>query len=212
MKKILLGLFVLGFTIPAYAAPNSVIGATPLQTDTAHAVSVGWPSLAYEWWHSGKTDWALGAELVYGDWSGEFSDVDIGLAINVPFRWHLRERGRVNVAFKLAPGGLIGSIDSPGNDLFVGGIRMEAGLPISIDIDSQFRFITGVTVPFTVMFVESADPFVIIPIMPRLGVEFGVADNVVPFLLVELGPTIAVGDFGSEVEFGIRASVGALFW
>lgn len=212
MKKILFLIFVLSFNLRAQASPNSVIGATPLQTDTAHAVSVGWPSLAYEWWHSGKQDWALGAELVYGDWSGNFSDVDIGLAINVPFRWHLRERGRVNVAFKLAPGGLMGTINSPGDDLFVGGIRMEAGLPISIDIDSQFRFITGVSVPFTVMFVENSDPFVVIPIMPRLGVEVAVAENVTPFLLVELGPTIAVGDFGSEVEFGVRASVGALFW
>jgi len=41
-----------------------------LKSETVHNTGVGWPSLFYEWWNKGQgnLDWALGAELVYGDW------------------------------------------------------------------------------------------------------------------------------------------------
>ncbi len=201
-------------TTTSYAAPTSLIGGKAMQESNAHYVALGWPSIAYEWWNAGSNmDWAIGGELVYGDWSGEFSNVDIGVAVNIPLRWHLHQEGRTNVAFKLAPGGLIGSVDAPGSDLFVFGMRAEMGVPISIELNDKVNLITGASVPFTVMFVENADAFVVIPIMPRIGVEFAATPTITPFFLMELGPTIAAGGgFGTEVELGLRAWVGSVFW
>ncbi|MEZ4845953.1 MAG: hypothetical protein R2877_03005 [Bdellovibrionota bacterium] len=188
-------------------------GGKRLAVDDAHYAAVGWPSLAYEWWQQGgNMDWAIGAELVYGDWSGEFSNVDVGFALNVPMKWQLSQSGRANIAFKLAPGGMIGGISAPGSDVFVAGFRAEMAVPISIDMNERINLLTGVSSPFTLMFVEGADPFVIIPIMPRLGVEFAAADWITPFMLLEIGPVIAVGDFGSEIELGLRASIGSVFF
>jgi hypothetical protein len=212
MKKIILYLSLILITIPAYAGPGSVLGGKPMSTPTAHYVGLGWPSLSYEWWHAGNPDWAIGGELVYGDWSGNFSDVDIGFAMNVPLRWHLSQEGKVDVGFLLTPGALIGSINAPGDDLFVLGIRGQMGVPITIDLDNRFNLITGVVVPFTVLFVEHADDFVIIPILPRIGIEFEASRSITPFLLMELGPTIAIGGGDTNVELGIRASMGAVFW
>lgn len=162
--------------------------------------------------HSGRPDWAIGGELVYGDWSGEFSNVDIGFALNVPFRWHLRQSGRADFGFKFAPGALIGSNDAPGNDQMVGAVRAEMGVPISINVTNGINVLTGVTVPFTVMFPEGVDAYVIVPIMPRIGIEFEASNSFTPFFVMEFGPTVAIGDFGSEVEFGLRAWVGSVFW
>lgn len=212
MKKFTICLVMLFFSISAHAGPSSVLGAKPLPDSSVHHVGVGWPSVAYEWWNAGSPDWAISAEMVYGDWSGEFSDVDIGAALNVPFRWQLKQNGRAHVALEMAPGGLIGSNDAPGGDLFVFGLRAEMGVPVSIDLNDRISFLTGVSAPFSVMFVESADPYVVIPLMPRLGVEFAVDESIAPFLLVELGPTIAVGDFGTEVELGLRSWIGVDFW
>ncbi|MCC7459955.1 MAG: hypothetical protein IT286_01510 [Proteobacteria bacterium] len=213
MKKILVSLALLLSAIPVYAGPTTPLGGKRLSADSAHYAAVGWPSLSYEWWQQGgNMDWAIGAELVYGDWSGEFSDVDIGLALNVPMKWHISRSGRADVGFKFAPGGLIGGIDAPGSDIFVGAFRAEMALPISIDMNDRINLLTGVSAPVTVMFVESVDPYVILPIMPRIGVEFAAESWIAPFMLLEMGPVIAVGDFGAEVEFGIRASIGSVFF
>jgi len=48
----------------AFAGPPSLIGGKPMGEGTAHQVGVGWPSLFYEWWHSGTPEWAIGGELV----------------------------------------------------------------------------------------------------------------------------------------------------
>jgi len=66
-----------------------------LKSEVVHNTGIGWPSLFYEWWNKGQgnLDWALGAELVYGDWSGAFSDVSVGLAFNAPLA-HPREEAR----------------------------------------------------------------------------------------------------------------------
>jgi hypothetical protein len=70
MRFILTLLLVLGVASTALAGPQSTIGAT------------GWPSTSYEWWNkgSGKLDWALGGELVYGPWSGAWDDPRIAFA------------------------------------------------------------------------------------------------------------------------------------
>lgn len=212
MKKIIVGIALLFFTIPVYAGPSSILGGKPMSSDTAHYVGLGWPSLAYEWWHVGSPEWAIGGELVYGDWSGEFSHVDIGFALNVPLRWHLHQDESVDVGLRLAPGVLIGSNDAPGDDQLVMAIRGEAGIPVTVDLVDRINLITGATIPFTVLFVENADAFVTIPILARIGVEFEATPSIVPFFLLELGPTIAVGDFGSELELGVRAWIGSVFW
>lgn len=212
MKKIIVCLALTLFAGTSFAGPGSVLGGKPMAGGTAHYAALGWPSLAYEWWHAGSPDWAIGGELVYGDWSGEFSNVDVGFALNVPFRWHLRQNGRADIAFRFAPGALIGSNNGPGNDQFVAAVRGDMGVPITISLDNRINLITGVTVPFTVMFVENVDAYVIVPILPRIGVEFAASQSISPLLMLELGPTIAIGDFGTELELGVRAWIGAVFW
>ena len=77
MKRVLLFMF---WMIPSisFAYPATILGGKRMEYGMAHNVSVGWPSVSYEWWNAGRPDWALGAEIVYGDWSGEYSDVTIG--------------------------------------------------------------------------------------------------------------------------------------
>ena len=195
----------------AFAGPPSLLGGKPMSGGTAHNVGAGWPSLFYEWWHSGNPDWAIGGELVYGDWSGEFSDVEIGGAFNVPLRWHLAKSGPTDVAFRLTPGVLIGNMEHGPDDDFVFGLRGEFAVPITIDLHPKVNLITGVTVPFSVFFVEDSDDYVVIPILARIGAEVKATNTVTPWLLFELGPGIAAGDFGSEVEFAFRIWVGSAF-
>lgn len=200
----------------AFAGPPSLTGGKRLQSRTAHHLGVGWPSLTYEWWHSGKLEWALGAELVYGDWSGAFSDVQIGGAFNIPLRWHLKTRGHRNaitdIAFRFTPGVLVGNIEAPGDDLFVFGVRGEFAVPVSIDVHERVNIVTGAAIPVSVYFVEDGDPFVVLPLLGRIGVEVGATERIVPWLLFELGPGLAFGDFGTEVEFAFRIWVGTTFF
>jgi len=172
---------------------------------------VGWPSLFYEWWHAGNPDWAIGGELVYGDWSGEFSDVKVGGAVNVPLRWHLNRSGSADIAFRLAPGLLLGAMEGGRNDdRFVFGLRAEAGVPITVDLHPKVNLITGGTVPFSVFFVDGRDDYVVLPILARIGAEVKATNTITPWMLFELGPTMKFGG-GSEVDFGFRVWVGSFF-
>jgi hypothetical protein len=195
----------------AFAGPPSLLGGKPMSNGTAHQVGVGWPSLFYEWWHSGDPDWAIGSELVYGDWSGEFSDVEIGGAFNVPLRWHIHQSGNTDVAFRLVPGVLIGGIERRRDDRFVFGLRGEMGVPITVDLHPKVNLITGGTIPFSVFFEEDSDPYVVLPILARIGAEFKATNTITPWLLFELGPGMAFGNSGVEVEFAFRIWVGSAF-
>ncbi|MEW6443875.1 MAG: hypothetical protein AB1640_23265 [bacterium] len=195
----------------AFAGPPSLLGGKPLPGGTAHRVGAGWPSLLYEWWHAGNPDWAIGGELVYGEWSGEYSDVEIGGAFNVPLRWHIGGGGAVDVAFRLTPGVLFGSAEERREDDFVFGLRGEFGIPITIDLSPEVNLVTGVMVPFSAFFVDDADDYVVIPILPRIGAELKATNTITPWLLLELGPAIAAGEFGSDVDFAFRVWVGSTF-
>lgn len=204
-------LFLILLGNAAYAGPASVISGEPMTSSTAHQVGLGWPSVYYEWWHSGNPDWALGGELVYGDWSGEFSNVEIGGAFNVPFRWHLMESGITDVGFRVAPGVLVGETGGK-NERFVFGARAEIGVPVSVDLHPKVNLVTGGVVPATFMWVKGADPFVVIPILGQIGVEVAATPTIAPWLLLQLGPGLAFGDFGAEVEFAFRVWMGATFF
>jgi hypothetical protein len=197
----------------AFAGPPSLLGGKPMAGGTAHLVGVGWPSLSYEWWHAGSPEWAIGAELVYGDWSGEFSDVEIGGAVNVPVQWHLLRSGATNVAFRVTPGFLVGSAEAGRrDDEFVFGLRGEMGVPVTIDLTPKVNLITGGTIPLSFLFVEDSDDLVVLPILARIGAEFQATNSITPWLLFELGPGFAFGDFGTETEFAFRIRVGSAFW
>ena len=209
-KKLFLIIVLLSFS--SHAGPPSVLGGKPMDTDTVHNVGLGWPSVFYEWWHSGNPDWAIGGELVYGDWSGDFTDVEIGFALNAPFRWQLRNQGITDIALRVAPGAIIGSVEAVGSDLLLGGVRADVGLPISVAVDDKFNIITGGTLPLTLIFLESADPYFVVPLMARIGFEVQATETIAPSLLFEAGPAIAIGDFGTEVDFAIRAWFGSIFF
>jgi len=212
MKKAFATLLLMLFAGTAFAGPPSVLGGKPLPAGTAHNVGAGWPSLMYEWWHSGSPDWALGAELVYGDWSGEYSDVEIGGAFNLPLRWHIAHSGSVDAAFQVTPGVLFGDAEERHQDGFVFGLRGEFGVPVTIDVSPDVNLITGVTVPFSAFFVEDSDDYVVIPILARIGAEVKAARAITPWVLLELGPGIAAGGFGSDVDFAFRVRIGSAFW
>ena len=180
----------------AYAGPPSIMGAKPMGSNTAHHMGLGWPSVFYEYWRAGNPDWGIGGELVYGDWSGDFSDVEIGGALNVPLRWRLSDQGRTAIAFRLAPGALIASVDGgPFNDRFAAGIRCEMGIPVSVDLHEKVNLITGGNIPASVYFIENSDPFVVIPILGRIGAEVEAKSTITPYVLVELGSCNCVRRF-----------------
>lgn len=223
------GTFIVALVVSntAFAGPQSTIGGKPLKTETAHNVGVGWPSLFYEWWHNGKgkLDWALGGELVYGDWSGAYSDVAVGFAFNVPLRWHIHHnrhaRSTVDVGLRFTPGAMVGGSEGrrfappfggPADRRVMGGLRAEIAVPVSIDVHERVSVVTGGAIPLTLMFAEGSDPWGIIPLMVRMGVEINAAPKVAPWFLLELGPGIGVGNRGSDVDFAFRVWVGTAFW
>jgi hypothetical protein len=183
-----------------------------MQAGTAHNIGLGWPSISYEWWNSGRPDWALGAELVYGDWSAEFSDVTIGLGLNVPFRFHLATKGRVNVGFRLTPGVLLADWHENHDDIFVLGVRGEVAVPISIGLTNQVNLITGVAAPVGVYIPEHGDSVFVFPILARIGVEFVPEMPYAVWLLAEVGPTIGHSSSQTHVDPGFRIWIGTTIW
>ena len=199
----------------AFAGPPSIEGAKPMGSATAHHVAVGWPSLKYEWWNQGKgLDWALGAELVYGDWVGEYSDINIGAAFNVPLRWHLKHRNKVDIGLRFTPGLLIGEYERGRfrDDLFVIGIRAQLGVPVSVDVHEKVNIITGVSIPFSLFVVEDFQDYFVLPILGRIGVEVKANEKLFPFFLLELGPAIAFFDGNSDANLAFRAWAGLTIW
>lgn len=235
MRATAVFILVLAMSSTAFAGPQSTIGGKPLKSDTVHNAGVGAPSLFYEWWNNGrgKLDWALGAELVYANWSGAFSDMAIGLALNAPLRWHIHHKGHAkattDVGFRFTPGVMVGSGRCRGRragfcfdnrfDPFdrrrraTGGIRAELAIPISIDVHERVSVVTGGTIPLTFMFARDVNPWGIIPLMVRLGVEINASPKVAPFFLLELGPAIGIfGNGFSDVDFAFRVWFGTAFW
>ncbi|MGD8318334.1 MAG: hypothetical protein PVH76_11325 [Myxococcales bacterium] len=225
MRVFLTLVLALAISNSALAGPQSTIGGKPLKTDMAHNVGVGWPSLFYEWWNKGKgkLDWALGGELVYGDWSGAYSDVAAGFAFNVPLRWHIHNRkhakSTTDVGLRFTPGAMVGGSErgSPPfgvqlDNRVMGGVRAELAVPVSIDVHQRVNVVTGFAMPLTLMFAKDQDPWGIIPLLIRMGVEINAAPKVAPFFLFELGPGIGVGNGGSDVDFAFRIWVGTAFW
>jgi hypothetical protein len=216
----------------AFAGPQSTIGGKPLKSDTVHNAGVGAPSLFYEWWNNGrgKLDWALGVELVYANWSGAYSDMAIGLALNAPLRWHLSQRrhakATTDVGFRFTPGVMVGSARGRGRrgpffyypfypfdgHRAAGGVRAELAVPVSVDVHERVSVVTGATIPLTLMFARDVNPWVVIPLLVRLGVEINASPKVAPFFLLELGPAIGVGSRVSDVDFAFRVWVGTSFW
>jgi hypothetical protein len=195
----------------AFAGPPSLSGGKPMPVGTAHQVGVGWPSLFYEWWHSGTPDWAIGGEMVYGDWSAGFSDVTIGGAVNAPFRWHITKTGVTDIAFQVKPGMLFASREVGRGDRFVFGLRGELSLPVTIELTPKVNLITGGAIPLTYMIVDDADDLFVLPLLARIGAEVQATEKITPWLLFELGPAIGFGD-GTETEFAFRIWVGSAFW
>jgi hypothetical protein len=195
----------------AFAGPATTMGGKEIPVGTSHQVGVGWPSLFYEWWHSGMPDWAIGGEVVYGDWSGGFSDVKIGGAVNVPLRFHLSKMGSADIAFQVKPGFLLGSMEVGRKDRFVCGLRSELSLPVSIELTPKVNLITGGAIPLSVFFVDGADDYVVLPFLVRLGAEVKATETITPWLVFELGPAMAFGD-GTETEFAFRIWAGSAFW
>ena len=210
MKIRLVVLLLTLCTGTAFAGPPSLLGGKLIPVGTAHQVGVGWPSLFYEYWHSGTPDWAIGGEVVYGDWSAGFSDVKIGGAVNVPLRWHLKKTGAADIAFQVKPGILLGSMEAGRADRFVFGLRGEFSLPVTIELTPKVNLITGGAIPLTALFVDDADDYVVLPLLARLGAEVKATDTITPWLLFEMGPALAFGD-GTEAEFAFRIWVGSAF-
>ena len=152
---------------------------------------------------------------MYGDWVGSHSDVGIGGAFNAQLRWNVRHKARQkatsDVALRLSPGILLANTEGP-VDLFVFGIRAEFAVPVSVDLHERVSLVTGGTIPLSMFFVEDGDPYGVIPLMFRLGVEINASPKVAPFVLFEVGPGIAVGSGDTDVDVAFRVWVGTAFW
>jgi len=232
MRAIAVFLLVLAMSSTALAGPQSTIGGKRLESEMVHNTGVGWPSLFYEWWNKGQgnLDWALGAELLYGDWSGAYSDVGVGFALNAPLRWHLRTRkhakATTDVAIRFTPGAMVGNTEGGGDPAAppplppgsqpdrraMGGVRAELAVPVSVDVHDRVSVVTGGTIPFTLLFASGGDVWGIIPVLIRMGVEINAAPKVAPFFLFELGPGIGIGNGTADVDFAFRIWVGTAFW
>ena len=215
-------LLILALVGPAHAAAPSVIGGKLLPSGTSgHHFGMGLPSVFYEWWNGGdQMDWALHVGLVYEDWSGEYSDVDVGLDLEAPMRFHIAQRGAADVAFRFAPGLLLGDhdhgrFDRGGGDNLLFGVRPEVGVLVGIELSDMVNLVTGGVVPVTIL-IDDHDPdnevIVVIPLMPRIGVEVQPFESLVPWALLELGPTVGLSDGNSDVDAGVRFWLGVTWY
>ncbi len=196
----------------AFAGPPSLTGGRQMPVGFAHQLGLGWPSVYYEYWRSGTPDWGVGGEIVYGDWSGEFSDMKVAGAVNLPVRWQLKKTGQTNLAFQVKPGMLLGSMDIGRDDRFVFGLRSEFSVPVSIDLTPKVNLITGGAIPLTYLVIDDADDPLVLPILARLGAEVKATEKITPWLVFELGPAIAFADSDTETEFAFRVWAGSTFW
>jgi hypothetical protein len=149
--------------------------------------------------------------LVYGDWSSEYSNVEIGGAFNIPLRWHMKTGGMTEIAFRLSPGILVASSGGP-SDRFAFGTRLELGVPVSISVADRVNIVTGGIIPATLFWVKGTDPFGVVPLLLQFGAEIRATPAIAPYLLFQLGPAIAFGSFGSDVNLGVRVWVGTTFF
>ena len=215
MRLILTLLLMLSLASPALAGPQSTIGGKRLETDMAHKVGTGWPSTSYEWWNkgSGKLDWALGGELVYGPWSGAWDDPRIAFALYAPLRFHLWERerpaSRTDLGLRFTPGLMAGS--AAVNTAMVMA-RAELAIPVSVDVHPKLSVVTGGVIPIDLGWVEGAGFRGTIPLLVRLGVEIKGGSKTAPFVLMEVGPGIGFGQGGSDVTLAARIWAGTTFW
>lgn len=214
---------VLAMASPAMAGPgNSVIGGKKLESDMVHNGGVGYPSLFYEWWNSGKKnlDWAIIGELVYGDFTAAASGpriVKIGFGVDGVMRWRLvtKEKSKVtnDVGLLIKPGIMLGGNRA---DTFTFGVRGEVGAPVSIDIKDRFAIVTGGYVPITWLINGGSAPSIgWIPLLVRLGVEVKTNKNLAPWFYFDLGPGFQINDWGgrsSGARFAWRVGAGTAFW
>ncbi|MGD8318089.1 MAG: hypothetical protein PVH21_14710 [Myxococcales bacterium] len=215
-KRFIVALCVVwGLASSASAGPQSTIGGARLQTDMAHKVSTGWPGTSYEWWNRGKNklDWALGAELVYGPWSGAWDDPRIAAAIYAPLRFHLwehqRQAAKTDLGFRFTPGLMAGSA-APNTAMVM--TRAELAVPVSVDVHPKVSIVTGGVIPVDLGWIEGTGFFGAIPLLVRLGVEIKASDKTAPFILMEVGPGIGFGQGGSDVTLAARLLGGLTFW
>lgn len=232
-KAIVPFLLVLVMAGPALAGPeNSTIGGKKLQTDTAHSVGVGYPSVLYEWWNRGKgsLDWGLSGELVYANWASftttgtrqfgvrtSSDGIRIGLGISGILRWHLatKKRSKVtnDIAFLFKPGILFA-----GNTArtFTFAIKPEFGVPVSIDVHDRVSVVTGGFIPLTFYLNQDIPNGGTLPLLVRIGVEIDAGKRVAPWFYFDFGPAlnwISSGPFqGTDGAFAWRLAAGTAFW
>lgn len=152
--------------------------------------------------------------------------MSVGLAFNAPLRWHIHTgrnaKSTTDLGIRFTPGAMVAGSEGgrfqeptpgePSDQRVTGGVRAELAFPVSIDVHDRVSVVTGGTIPFTLMFAKGVDPWGIIPILVRMGVEINAAPKVAPFFLFELGPGIGVGNGGADVDFAFRIWVGTSFW
>jgi len=193
---------------PATADVPSVLGGKLVPAGTsAHHVAAGVPGVYYEWWHGGwNADWAMHAGLVYEDWSGAFSDVELGLELEVPTRIRVGGGEKADVAMRLTPGALLADAGQ-----FVLGLRGEGGILVSVDVHPEANFVTGVTAPVTVLLTEGADAQIVVPVLGRIGLESFSSREWALSLLLEVGPAFGVGQVDDR-KFAARFWVGVTYY
>jgi hypothetical protein len=207
-------LSLLAVADPARAEVPSIIGGKLLPPGTSgHHFGVGLPSLFYEWWNGGdQMDWALHVGMVYDDWPASinrFDDVQIGLDLEAPMRFHLAHSGKADVAFRFAPGFLLA--DAAGDTLVLG-LKPEVGVLVGIQLSEMVNLVTGGVVPFTVLIVPDAVNVLVVPILPRLGVEVQPTESLVTWALMEIGPTVLHADGYTDTRAGVRFWIGITWY
>lgn len=215
MRFIVTLLLALALASTAFAGPQSTIGGARLENDMVHQVKAGWPSIGYEWWNKGRKslDWALGAELVYGPWSGAWDDPRIAFALSAPLRFHLWDNKRANsktdLGFRVTPGLMAGSAAV---DTAMVMSRIELAVPVSIDVNPKVSIVTGGAIPVDLGWIENVGFFGAIPLLFRLGVEVKAGQRVAPFVLMEVGPGFGFGQGNSGTALAARITAGTSFW
>ena len=216
MRFILTVLLALGLASTAFAGPQTTVGGKRLEDDMVHHVRSGWPSTGYEWWNKGRKslDWAIGAEMVYGPWSGAWDDPRIAFAVTAPLRFHLWNKKRPNattdLGFRVTPGLMAGSaaVNTP---TVIS--RVELAVPVTVDVNPKLNVITGAVIPLDLGWVKNTGFVGAVPLMARLGIEIEAGKKAAPFVLMEVGPGIGFSrGNGASVDLAARIWLGTSFW
>jgi hypothetical protein len=189
--------------------------------EDAISAGAGWPSayFQYDTGVSSSFDLGLRGEFFWGSPTtshGRLLATHLGAGLSAPLRLALSESRRIGIALGLRPGlyagGFTGSRGARfGDDATGFGVQVAPGALVTIAASDRLNVVAGAELPVLFLFVPDADVEVFLPIVPFVGLEIGLADDLEATVLGAFGPGLHVHEPAAGIETAIQVAVGIAY-